>query len=52
MFTGIFRVKGGGRLKAITFCFLTVVFSVVVALLGVFRRRENNKNWEEDEENQ
>ena len=23
--TGIFRVKGGGRFMAITFCFLTVV---------------------------
>ena len=36
MFTGIFRVKGGGIFRAINFCFLTVVFSVVVALLGVF----------------
>ena len=36
MFTGIFRVKDGGRFRAITFCFLTVVFSVVVVLLGVF----------------
>ena len=36
MLTGIFKVKGGGRFKATTFCFLTVVvFSVVVALLGV-----------------
>ena len=34
MFTGIFRVKGGGRFMAITFRFLTVVFSVVVALLS------------------
>ena len=25
MFTGIFRVKGGGRFKATTLCFLTVV---------------------------
>ena len=33
-FTGIFRVKGGRRFKATTFCFLiVVVFSV--ALLGV-----------------
>ena len=37
MFTGTFRVKGGGRFRATTFYFLTVVFSVVVALLGVFR---------------
>ena len=36
MFTGIFRVKGGGRFMAITFCFLTVVLRVVVVLLGVF----------------
>ena len=36
MFTGIFRVKDGGRFMAIAFCFLTVVFSVVVAFLGVF----------------
>ena len=36
MFTGIFRVKGGGHFKATTLCFLTVVvFSVVVALMGV-----------------
>ena len=36
MFTGIFRVKGGGLFKATTFFFLTVVvFSFVVALLGV-----------------
>ena len=34
MFTGTFIVKGGGRFRAITFCFLTVVFSVVVPLLG------------------
>ena len=37
-FTWTFRVKGGGRFKATTFCFLimtVVVFSVVVALLGV-----------------
>ena len=34
--TGAFRVKGGGRFRATTFCFLTVVFSVVVALLGAF----------------
>ena len=26
MFTGAFRVKGGGRFKATTFCFLTVRF--------------------------
>ena len=32
MFTGIFRVKGVGRFRAITFCFLTVVSSVVVGL--------------------
>ena len=36
MFTEIFRVKCGGRFRATTFCFLTVVFRVVVALLGVF----------------
>ena len=35
-FTGTFRVKGGGRFRATTFCFLTVVFSVIVALLGAF----------------
>ena len=35
-FTEIFSVKGSGRFRAITFCFLTVVFSVVVALMGVF----------------
>ena len=34
MFTGTFRVKGGGRFTATTFCFLTLVFSVFVALLG------------------
>ena len=34
--TGTLRVKGGGRFKATTFCFLTVIFNVVVALLGVF----------------
>ena len=36
MLTGTFRVKGGGRFKATTFCFLTVIFIVVVAVLGVF----------------
>ena len=36
VFTGTFRVKGGGCFRATTFCFLTVVFSVVVALLGAF----------------
>ena len=36
MFTGTFRVKGGGRLRATAFCFLTIIFSVVVALLGAF----------------
>ena len=36
MFSGTFRVKGGGRFRATTFCFLTIVFSVVVALLGTF----------------
>ena len=36
MFTGNFGVTGGGRFMTITFCFLTVVFSVVVALSGVF----------------
>ena len=36
MFTRIFKVKGGGSFRAITIRFLTVVFSVVVALLGVF----------------
>jgi len=35
MFTGTFRVKGGGRFRTTTFCFLAVVFSVVVALLGI-----------------
>ena len=34
MVTEIFRVRGGGRFRATTFCFLTVVFSV--ASLGVF----------------
>ena len=42
MFTGIFRVKDGGRFRAITFCFLTVVFSVVVVLLGVSGCKENH----------
>ena len=32
MFTGIFRVKGGGLFMATSFCFLTVVFTVVFAL--------------------
>ena len=36
MFTRTFRVTGGGRFKATTFCFLPVVFSVVVALLDAF----------------
>ena len=37
MFTGrTFRVKGGGRFRATSFCFMTVVFRVVVALLGAF----------------
>ena len=36
IFTGILRVYGCRRFRATTFCFLTVVFSVVVALLGVF----------------
>ena len=36
IFTGTFRVEGGGRIRATTFCFLTVIFSVVVALLGAF----------------
>ena len=36
MFTETFRVKGGGRFRATTFCFLTIVVSVVVALLGTF----------------
>ena len=36
MSTGTFRVKGGGRFKATTFCFLTIIFNVVVALLGAF----------------
>ena len=36
IFTGILRVYGCRRFSATTFCFLTVVFSVVVALLGVF----------------
>ena len=36
MFTGIFRVKGGGRFKATTFCFLTVVvFQCRCSSLGV-----------------
>ena len=39
MFTGIFRVKGGGRFKATIFCLLTVVvFSVVVALFNTILR--------------
>ena len=37
VFTGTFGVKGGGRFRVTTFYLLTVVFSVVVALLGVFR---------------
>ena len=37
VFTGTFRVKGGGRFRVTTLYLLTVVFSVVVALLGVFR---------------
>ena len=36
IFTGTFRVKGGGRFRITTFSFLTVFFGVVVALLGVF----------------
>ena len=36
MFTGIFRVKGGGLFMATSSCFLTVVFIVVFALLGAF----------------
>ena len=36
VFTGTFGVKGGGRFRTTTFCFLTVVFSVVVALLDAF----------------
>ena len=36
IFTEILRVYGCRRFRATTFCFLTVVFSVVVALLGVF----------------
>ena len=36
MFTGIFRVKGCGLFKATSFCFLTVVFIAVFALLGAF----------------
>ena len=36
MFSGTFRVKGGGRFRATIFWFLTVVFSVIVALLGAF----------------
>ena len=39
MFTGTFRVKGSGRFRATTFCFLIIVFSVVVALLG---EKKNN----------
>ena len=35
IFTRIFRVKGSGRFRTNTFCFLAVVFSVVVALLGI-----------------
>ena len=34
MFTGTFREKGGGRFRATTSCFLTIVFGVV-ALLGL-----------------
>ena len=37
MFTRTFRVaEGGGRFRVITYCFLTVVLSVVVALLDAF----------------
>ena len=37
MFTVTFKVtEGGGRFRVITFCFLTVVVSVVVALLDAF----------------
>ena len=35
MFTGTFSVKGGGLFRTTPFCFLTVVFSAVVALLGI-----------------
>ena len=57
IFAGTFRVKGGGRFKASTFCFLTVVFSVVVAPSGTFSftailrshflLNRNNRNEEE-----
>ena len=44
MFTGnTFRVKGGGRFRATTFCFLTVVFSVVVALLGCLQLQRHSQ---------
>ena len=36
MFTWTFRVRGGGRFGATTFCFLIVVFSVVLDFLGAF----------------
>ena len=36
MFTGTFGVKGGGSFRATNFCFLSVVFSIVAALLGAF----------------
>ena len=58
MFAGTFRVKCGGRFKASTFCFLTVVFSVVVAPSGIFSftailrshflLNRNNRNEEEE----
>ena len=38
MFTGIFRVKGGGRFSATTFCFL--LFSLPLPFLRLQRRQQ------------
>ena len=44
MFTGIFRVKGGGRFKATTLCFLTVVvFQCRCSSLGSQLQRHSQK---------
>ena len=45
MFTGIFRVKGGGRFKATTFCFLTVVVSILLLLLLILPLLILNIQW-------
>ena len=38
MFTGIFRVKGGGRFRATTFCFL--LFSLPLPFVRLQRRQQ------------